>query len=279
MVEDLVYDVGMNNGDDTAHYLYKGFRVVSIEADPTLVEAARRRFEAEIAGGRLTLLNLAIGADEGLAPFWISEGKSIWNSFDRSSACRMGQTAHAIEVRCRRFRNVLSEYGVPYYLKIDIEGNDRYCLDDLDRADMPKYISLELSSMNDLFALRALGYDRFKIITQHDFTQLPIQPFTLRELVKRCLRTYPAVFRAARAVVSLTGQLGGTLSREKSSSTPGTSRYRHPLHSSGPFAEETDGEWQRFEDVAYTWLNYQLGYSQYGTPCVDVWHDVHATRG
>jgi hypothetical protein len=29
----LVYDVGMFNGDDTAYYLKKGFRVVGIEAN------------------------------------------------------------------------------------------------------------------------------------------------------------------------------------------------------------------------------------------------------
>jgi hypothetical protein len=44
MTADLLYDVGMNNGDDTAYYLYKGFRVVAVEADPVLVEAARERF-------------------------------------------------------------------------------------------------------------------------------------------------------------------------------------------------------------------------------------------
>jgi len=34
---DLVYDVGMNNGDDTAYYLSLGFRVIAIEANPELV--------------------------------------------------------------------------------------------------------------------------------------------------------------------------------------------------------------------------------------------------
>ena len=29
MERDLVFDVGVNNGEDTAHYLRRGFRVVS----------------------------------------------------------------------------------------------------------------------------------------------------------------------------------------------------------------------------------------------------------
>jgi putative ABC transport system substrate-binding protein len=32
----LIYDVGMNNGDDTAYYLRRGFRVLAIEANPDL---------------------------------------------------------------------------------------------------------------------------------------------------------------------------------------------------------------------------------------------------
>ena len=30
---DLIYDVGMHRGEDTAFYLRKGFRVVAVEAD------------------------------------------------------------------------------------------------------------------------------------------------------------------------------------------------------------------------------------------------------
>jgi hypothetical protein len=43
MLADLIYDVGMNNGDDTAYYLSRGFRVIAIEASPVMVEDASRR--------------------------------------------------------------------------------------------------------------------------------------------------------------------------------------------------------------------------------------------
>lgn len=33
----LVIDVGMHNGDDTAYYLHRGYRVVAIEANPAWV--------------------------------------------------------------------------------------------------------------------------------------------------------------------------------------------------------------------------------------------------
>src|SRR5262249_55507349 len=56
----LVFDVGMYDGSDTQYYLESGYRVVAIEANPTLAESARRRFADEIKGGSLTVVNAAI---------------------------------------------------------------------------------------------------------------------------------------------------------------------------------------------------------------------------
>jgi len=120
MHRDLIYDVGMHNGNDTAYYLHRGYRVVAIEADPALVQQARQRFAAELAAGRLTLLNAGIAPQEGEADFWIAEGKSEYNSFDKANATKRGHRAHAIRIPCRRFDNVLREHGVPLYLKIEI---------------------------------------------------------------------------------------------------------------------------------------------------------------
>ena len=46
MIPKLVYDVGMNNGDDTAYYLRMGYRVVAFEANP--VRRRPRRSVAEL---------------------------------------------------------------------------------------------------------------------------------------------------------------------------------------------------------------------------------------
>ena len=39
-------------------------------------------------------------------------------------------TGRPVEVQCRRFSDILKEYGVPYYLKIDIEGSEWRLLED-----------------------------------------------------------------------------------------------------------------------------------------------------
>ena len=203
MVPDLIFDVGMNNGDDTAYYLFKGYRVIAIEADPTLIDAARARFADAIRNGRLELVNAAIGAGEGVADFWICDEKREWNSFDRRFAAREGLPHHAIPVKCCRFRSLLSQYGTPHYLKIDIEGHDHYCLEDLDAQDLPRYVSVEMGPLESLLMLRDLGYTGFKLITQNDHSQLAIDPFAPRQLVKRRLRKYPGLYRTARRSAGL----------------------------------------------------------------------------
>jgi FkbM family methyltransferase len=59
-MSELIYDIGMDDGDDTDFYCRKGFRVVAVEADPDLCEQATMRFASEIADGRITVINRAI---------------------------------------------------------------------------------------------------------------------------------------------------------------------------------------------------------------------------
>jgi FkbM family methyltransferase len=268
MVSDLIFDVGMNNGDDTAYYLYKGFRVVAIEADPTLIDRARERFADAVRDGRLELVNAAIGPDEGIAKFWICESRSEWNSFDRGIASREGRAHHAIDVHCRRFGSLLEQYGTPFYLKIDIEGHDLYCVQGLDPADLPEYISLEMGPLEALFTLRDLGYTGFKLITQNDHSQLAIDVFSVKELVKRTLRPHSAMYALGRRMTPRQ-----PIPDDGPSARNG---WEFQLGSSGPFGEDTDGSWHTLDHVAYTWVTYQLGHSHYGAPGLDVWHDVHA---
>ena len=91
LVRDLIYDIGANDGDDAEHYLARGFRVLCIEADPTLCKGLESRFAAAISTGRLSVLNVALASTRGQKPFWLCEGKSVWNSFDKAVATREGR--------------------------------------------------------------------------------------------------------------------------------------------------------------------------------------------
>ena len=64
------------------------------------------------------------------------------------------------------------KYGIPYYLKIDIEGMDSVCLEALlDFSEKPDYISIESEKISfkklkeEYLLFKALGYYKFKAIS------------------------------------------------------------------------------------------------------------------
>src|SRR5436190_17614910 len=123
--DDLIFDVGAHNGDDTAYYLHEGFRVVAVEANPILANDISARFAEARADGRLTVLNVGIAACAGTLPFWVNDDESVWSSFDRALGGRHGSRCHAVSVPCAPLATLIAEYGLPHSVKIDIEGYDR----------------------------------------------------------------------------------------------------------------------------------------------------------
>jgi len=213
MQNDLIYDVGFHHGEDTAFYLTKGFKVVAVEAHPGLCQAGREKFARDIESGRLMLLNVAIAEKSGPVSFFESDN-DVWGSIRRDAAernQRLGAGFREITVEGRRFGEILRQFGVPYYLKVDIEGADLLCLKALaEFNDRPKYVSIEaevdvLSGIrHEIAALSGLGYAKFKIVRQG---HVPLQ-------------SCPTPAREGRFV-----------------------EYKFPYGSSGMFGEEAPGEW------------------------------------
>ena len=176
-MKNLIYDVGMNNGDDTAYYLDQGFKVIAIDAHPILCNQAGKRFRHYIDKKQLTILNIGIGSESRKMDFWICEKKSVYSSFNKEVASRNNSPHHPIKIQVEPLNSILVEYGIPYYLKIDIEGNDRFCLDGLSSENLPTYISLEDNdTIEYIIKLKSLGYSKFKFISQYNFLPLEKKP-------------------------------------------------------------------------------------------------------
>ena len=82
----LIYDVGVHNGDDSAYYLHKGYRVVGIEANPEIAATLRKRFATEISSGALQLIEAGIAEGEGDLDFFVCNENTEWSSFDPNKA-------------------------------------------------------------------------------------------------------------------------------------------------------------------------------------------------
>lgn len=284
MQANLIYDVGMGNGDDTAYYLSRCFRVVAIEANPAMVEQASRRFEREIAAGTLSILNIGICEKEGELPFWICDSFSDWSSFVQSVASRGGTAHHEIQVTCRRFQSVLTEFGVPYYLKVDIERKEINCLRDLTAfTDLPKYVSFEQNycAKEALPLLHKLGYTGFKLISQRNFLAVEYPPTQEeRSLARACrlLQSRNPFARAARKV-GMRRWLESKIDRPRR-----RNGWTFPLRSSGPFGEDIPGRWQGIDEITATlakvYADCQAGVASvfWDTDSFGFWADFHARR-
>jgi FkbM family methyltransferase len=171
----LIFDLGMNNGDDTDFYLRRGFDVVALEANPSLCEKARTRFASALAGGRLTILNAAIWDRPGEATFHVNLDNDHWSSLDIGWAGRDASRCRAVKVRCVTLAELFAEFSVPHYLKIDVEGVDQAVLEQLRGADrLPLYVSVEDCRFGPRYieTLAGCGYDGFKLLDQSQVPSL-----------------------------------------------------------------------------------------------------------
>ena len=193
---DLIYDVGMHNGDDSLFYLLKGFRVVAVEADPQLCEAARDRLRPFVESGRLTIVNRAVVPKAGPATFHRSSTPgwgTVVEDWHRYNVAH-GVAAESVVVDGTTLADLIKIHGPPVYLKVDIEGMDRVALESLAAtAVRPRYLSIETSfdrsptmtAIESEFAtLVPLGYDRFKIVDQGKVPeQVPPSPARMGKYV------------------------------------------------------------------------------------------------
>jgi len=253
----LIYDVGMHNGNDTAFYLARGFRVVAVEADPTLAAAGAQRFRDAVAKGRLSILNVAISEHSGEATFWICDQNSEWNSFDETVAGRDGAPHHPIQVPTKTFASIVAEYDDPHYVKIDIEGHDVQCLRDLGTLSprrLPKYVSWESDPAPDhgrsaevsplLRLANQVGFSRFKLIDQATYWPLPtalslgkIADVVVWRLLRAANRPPLRPVRPLIRKLTKRAQLGQQYG------------WEFAMGASGPWGDEMPGKWLTFAEA------------------------------
>lgn len=175
--QSLIFDLGMHRALDTTYYIDKGFKVIALEANPHLVAAARRKFAGSPKLQDLTLVDRALwSADGQTISFFVNSVKDDWSSVFKGWAEKGGHTTEEIRVQTITLARLFDDYGIPYYVKCDIEGADelfvRQLLADTRR---PPFVSIEAVSLDALAILFAAGYDRIQLINQafNGFVQPP----------------------------------------------------------------------------------------------------------
>jgi FkbM family methyltransferase len=136
---DLCFDLGAHVGDRVRAFSRLGARVVAVEPDPLCAALLRRWY-----GGHpeITLLEAAVGAEPGTQSLHISQRNPTLSTLSadwiqdiqRSRQFQGIEWDAAAEVNVTTLDNLIDEYGLPRFCKIDVEGYEREVLAGLSHA-------------------------------------------------------------------------------------------------------------------------------------------------
>ena len=210
MREEIIFDIGSNNGDDIPYYLAKARKVIAVEANPSLCKLIQKRFQAAINEGKLVIENSAITASqEEETDFFIHKQHHVLSSLAIKAAEESLYTR--IKVGTTNIKNLIIKHGEPYYVKIDIEGSDEAILQSFYEHNIkPPYISAESGTLGVFVLLsEKLKYESFKLVEGRSVARIyknALIETSKNDEIKRCL-------------------------------------YSFPPHSAGPFGNDIHGDW------------------------------------
>lgn len=117
-----VFDVGANVGDKTQVFVELADRVLCLEADPTTAATLDFRFARN---GKISIENVAVGRSIGTAKMY-RKSYSGFNTLSEKWSQSVGEVGvreqDEISVPVTTLDSLITKYGVPDYVKIDVEG-------------------------------------------------------------------------------------------------------------------------------------------------------------
>jgi hypothetical protein len=106
------------------------------------------------------------GAEKEI-PFYINVDKDDWSSVRQSWAVKDGMAVETVRVRTVRLAELFRKFGVPHFLKVDIEGGDEDVARSLsDVPVLPEFVSFEMHNPIILAILATAGYTEFQLVNQ-----------------------------------------------------------------------------------------------------------------
>lgn len=141
--DDLYFDVGANLGNRIEPILKIGAKVVAIEPQQQCYEYLEKKY-----GSKIEVIKKGLGEEEGVKEFYISNSHTIssfsanWiESVKKSGRFRKYKWDTKKLVEMTTLDKVIERYGMPKFIKIDVEGYELEVLKGLSKP--VSYISFE----------------------------------------------------------------------------------------------------------------------------------------
>jgi len=169
---DLVFDVGAHVGDRVGSFRRLGARVVAVEPQPALVRTLKLLYGRD---ADVVIEAVAVGRVAGTAEMLINLSNptvsTLSTDFIRAAHGAPGWEAQRwsrkVRVPVTSLDSLIAKYGVPAFIKLDLEGFEGEALAGLTRA--PKVLSFEFTTIQREVARACiarcgeLGYRRFQV--------------------------------------------------------------------------------------------------------------------
>jgi FkbM family methyltransferase len=167
---DLVFDVGAHVGDRVASFRRLGARVVAVEPQRAMVKALRLLY---VRDRSVTIEAVAVGRQAGRTRMLINSDNptvsSVSSAFVEAAHDAPGwetqRWSESADVEVTTLDALVARYGVPAFIKLDVEGFEAEALSGLSQA--VRALSFEFTTIQPDVALAcidqcvAMGYARF----------------------------------------------------------------------------------------------------------------------
>jgi len=133
---DLIFDIGANHGTKTDVYLRLGARVIAVEPDELCQEVLKEKFQRyRLAPKPVVIVGKALSDSATKTEMWIDgQGSAVntlsqkWAETLKADKARFEHIHSALDFSRRKtvetttLDQLIAEHGLPFFVKIDVEG-------------------------------------------------------------------------------------------------------------------------------------------------------------
>jgi FkbM family methyltransferase len=185
---DLVFDIGANHGAKTTIFLRLGSRVVALDPDEVNGGILEQKFlKYHLRSRPVTIIKKAVSDRATIETLWIEQPGSAKNTLSRKwveslqgDENRFGyrlQFTSSKQVETTTLEKLVSVYGSPFFIKIDVEGYELSVLRGLRRrvpylsfeVNLPEFARDGLECVKLLHALNCSGEFNYSVDCRKGF--------------------------------------------------------------------------------------------------------------